>query len=52
MPMSQQDRDRMTLSADDAGRMIRNKTTGELEQWDGTAWQIVQTGTETNGGNF
>lgn len=49
-PMSQPHRDLMVLSVEDAGRMIRNTTTGELEQWDGTSWQIVQTGTETDGG--
>lgn len=42
----------MALQAEDAGRMIRNKTTGELEQWTGDRWEIIQTGTETNGGNF
>lgn len=42
----------MTLTVDDAGRMVRNTTTGELEQWDGSEWLVVHTGPETNGGNF
>lgn len=52
LAMSQQERDRMALGPDDAGRLIRNTTTGELEQWIGDRWEIIQTGTLTDGGAF
>ena len=51
-PMSQFDRDKMILGAADAGRMVVNTSTGELEQWTGSAWVVVQTGDVVDGGQF
>lgn len=50
--MSTADRNLITVGANDLGRMIYNTTTSELQHWDGSAWQVVLTEPEIDGGVY